>query len=114
MITLSSKDVLPEDGTRGTLVGRIFLPDAGGPAVVAIRDSGVFDVSTRFPTVSALAEENDPAAALRATKGERIGDLDALVARERSRQLVEITREGGRSDALLGAGSCSSEYKSGC
>ena len=80
MITLSSKDVLPEDGTRGTLVGRIFLPDAGGPAVVAIRDSGVFDVSTRFPTVSALAEENDPAAALRATKGERIGDLDALVA----------------------------------
>jgi len=80
MITLSSKDVLPEDTTRGTLVGRIFLPDAGGPAVVAIRDSGVFDVSTRFPTVSALAEENDPAAALRATKGERIGDLDALVA----------------------------------
>ena len=80
MITLSSKDVLPEDGTRGTLVGRIFLPDVGGPAVAAIRDSGVFDVSTRFPTVSALAEENDPAAVLRATKGERIGDLDALVA----------------------------------
>src|SRR3974390_669648 len=80
MITLSSKDVLPEDGTRGTLVGRIFLPDAGGPAVVAIRDGGAFDVSTRFPTVSALAEENDPAAALRATKGERIGELDALVA----------------------------------
>jgi fumarylacetoacetate (FAA) hydrolase family protein len=80
MITLSSKDVLPEDGTRGTLVGRIFLPDVGGPAVVAIRDGGVFDVSTRFPTVSALAEENDPAAVLRATKGERVGDLDALVA----------------------------------
>jgi len=80
MITLSSKDVLPEDGTRGTLVARIFLPDVGGPAVAAIRDSGVFDVSARFPTVSALAEENDAAAALRATKGERIGDLDALVA----------------------------------
>ena len=80
MITLSSKDVLPEDGTRGTLVGRIFLPDVGGPAVVAIRDGGVFDVSTRFPTVSALAEENDPAAVLRATKGERVGDLDGLVA----------------------------------
>ena len=80
MITLSSKDVLPEDGTRGTLVGRIFLPGVGGPAVAAIRDSGVFDVSARFPTVSALAEENDPMAALRATKGERIGDLDALVA----------------------------------
>ena len=80
MVTLSSKDVLPEDGTRGTLVGRIFLPGVGGPAVAAIRDSGVFDVSARFPTVSALAEENDPTAALRATKGERIGDLDALVA----------------------------------
>src|SRR6516165_6616658 len=80
MITLSSKDVLPEDGMRGTLVARIFLPDVGGPAVAAIRDSGVFDVSARFPTVSALAEENDPTAALRATKGERVGDLDGLVA----------------------------------
>ena len=80
MITLSARDVLPEDGTRATLVGRVFLPQARGPAVVAVRDDGVFDVSARFATVSALCEEADPAAALRATRGERIGDLENILA----------------------------------
>ena len=27
MITLTSKDVLPEDGASGTLVGRVWMPD---------------------------------------------------------------------------------------
>ena len=36
MITLTAKDVLPDDGTSGTLVGRVWRPDAAGPAVVAI------------------------------------------------------------------------------
>src|SRR5579871_323215 len=80
MITLTAKDVLPEDGTRGTLVGRVFLPHVGGPAVVVARDGGVFDVSNSFPTVSALCEEADPAGALRGTKGERIGDLETILA----------------------------------
>jgi fumarylacetoacetate (FAA) hydrolase family protein len=80
MITLTAKDVLPEDGTRGTLVGRVFLPDAGGPAVVVVRDDGVFDVSSSFATVSALCEADDPARALAAVKGERIGDIESLLA----------------------------------
>jgi fumarylacetoacetate (FAA) hydrolase family protein len=80
MITLTAQDLLPEDGTKGALVGRVWLPQPGGPAVVAIRDEGVFDVTARFPTVSALCEEADPAAALRSAKGERIGDLDAILA----------------------------------
>ena len=80
MITLTAQEVLPEDGTRGTLVGRVWLPQAGGPAVAVVRDDGVFDVTARFPTVSALCEENDPAAALRSVKGERIGDLANILA----------------------------------
>lgn len=80
MITLSTKDVLPEDGTRGALVGRVWLPEVGGPAVAAVRDDGVFDVSAQFPTVSALCEHDDLAKALRGVKGERIGDLDQLLA----------------------------------
>ena len=31
MITLTAKDVLPDDGASGTLVGRVWLPDAGRP-----------------------------------------------------------------------------------
>jgi fumarylacetoacetate (FAA) hydrolase family protein len=80
MITLTAKDVLPEDGTRGTLVGRVFLPQAGGPAVVAVRGDGVFDVTRRFSTVSALCEADDPSRALQAVKGDRIGDLEDLLA----------------------------------
>ncbi|MDE2375993.1 fumarylacetoacetate hydrolase family protein [Bradyrhizobium sp.] len=80
MTTLTAREVLPADGTAGTLAGRVWLPQVQGPAVVAVRGDGVFDVSGRFPTVSALCEEENPAQALRATKGERIGDLEAIAA----------------------------------
>jgi fumarylacetoacetate (FAA) hydrolase family protein len=80
MIALTAKDVLPQDGTSGTLVGRVWLPDAAGPAVVAVRGEGVFDVSASFSTVSALCEQDDPAAALQAVNGARIGDLDSILA----------------------------------
>ncbi len=80
MITLTTKDLLPDDGTSGTLVGRAWLPRLNGPAVVAVRGDGVFDVTARFQTVSALCEEENPAAALRGVKGERIGGLDSMAA----------------------------------
>jgi fumarylacetoacetate (FAA) hydrolase family protein len=80
MITLTSASVLPDDGTTGTLAGRVWLPQAEGPAVVAVRANGVFDVTASFPTVSALCEADDPAAKLRAAKGERIGELERILA----------------------------------
>jgi fumarylacetoacetate (FAA) hydrolase family protein len=80
MITLSAKSLLPDDGSSGTLVGRAWLPRLNGPAVIAVRGDGVFDVTASFATVSALCEGEDPAAALRGVKGERIGDLDSLAA----------------------------------
>jgi len=80
MITLTVTDVLPRDGTRGALVGRVFLPEASGPSVVAVRAAGVFDVSGTFPTVSGLCEADDPARALGAVRGERIGDLESVLA----------------------------------
>jgi fumarylacetoacetate (FAA) hydrolase family protein len=80
MITLTAASVLPDDGTTGTLAGRVWLPQAEGPAVVAVRADGVFDVTASFPTISALCEADDPAQALRAAKAERIGDLDRILA----------------------------------
>jgi fumarylacetoacetate (FAA) hydrolase family protein len=73
-------DVLPGDGTAGALGGRVWLPRVDGPAVVAIRDGGVFDVSRAFPTMRDLCEAGDPAAALRAAKGERVGALADILA----------------------------------
>ena len=80
MLTLTEKDILPEDGASGTLVGRVWLPHVGGPAVAAVRNDGLFDVSAQFATVSALCEQDDPAQALRAIRAERIGDLDSILA----------------------------------
>jgi fumarylacetoacetate (FAA) hydrolase family protein len=80
MITLTAKDVLPQDGTQGTLAGRVFLPEAGGPSVVAVRNDGVFDVSSSFATMTSLCEQDDPARALGGANGKRIGDLDQLLA----------------------------------
>lgn len=76
------KSLLPADAADAALCGRVWRPSLEGPAVVAIRPEGVFDVSTRWPTASALAAESDPAAALRAFvesgAGERIGELEPI------------------------------------
>ncbi|MGA7808862.1 MAG: fumarylacetoacetate hydrolase family protein [Bradyrhizobium sp.] len=78
MISLNAASILPDDGTAGSLVGRVWLPSERGPSVVAVREGGVYDVTADFPTISALTEETDPASALRTCKGTRIGELDEL------------------------------------
>jgi fumarylacetoacetate (FAA) hydrolase family protein len=72
-------DILPADGFAGTLIGRAWLPGPHpGPAVVAIRHDGVFDVSRLASTVSALLEHDDAAALVRATVGQRIGSFEDI------------------------------------
>ena len=80
MLSLSAATILPDDQTAGALVGRVWLPAASGPSVVAIRDSGVYDITSQYPTVSALAEQGNPTAALRAAEGARVSDLNAIAA----------------------------------
>lgn len=77
---LDAASLLPEDAAEAALCGRVWRPSLGGPAVAAVRPEGLFDISAAFPTVSSLAAEADPAAALRAAEGERIGDLQAILA----------------------------------
>jgi fumarylacetoacetate (FAA) hydrolase family protein len=76
----SLQPILPDDGTAGALAGRVWLPDVAGPAVVAVREGGVYDISATFPTMRDLWETPDPAAALRAAEGHLVGSLDAIVA----------------------------------
>ncbi|WP_342106522.1 fumarylacetoacetate hydrolase family protein [Methylobacterium sp. SI9] len=82
---LNVQAILPADGCRGALVGRVWRPEAQGPSVVAIRadasgEARVIDVTPRLPTVSDLCERTDPAAALREAQGEDLGSLDAILA----------------------------------
>ena len=71
---------LPADAARATLAGRVWRPDVGGPAVVAVRPDGVYDVTPAAPTMRDLCEAGNPAATLRAAAGERIGSLDDILA----------------------------------
>jgi fumarylacetoacetate (FAA) hydrolase family protein len=71
---------LPTDSTSGTLVGRVWRPELAGPSVVAIRHDGVFDISRSFATMRDLCESADPAAGVAGAKGERVGDLAAILA----------------------------------
>ena len=76
----SASDILPEDGTSGTLVGRVWRRGAvNGPSVVAVRADGLHDITAAAPTVADLCNAPDPVALIRQTKGEFLGPLADLV-----------------------------------
>ena len=78
-MTASARDILPQDGTAGTLVGRVWRhghPE--GPSVVVIRADGVFDITAAAPTMADLCNAPDPVM-LAKTKGERVGSLDDVI-----------------------------------
>jgi fumarylacetoacetate (FAA) hydrolase family protein len=77
---LEPTSTLPVDGTDGTLVGRVWRSDVDGPSVIALRADGCYDVSDTFPTVRDVGEARNPAAAIAGSKGERIGDIESILA----------------------------------
>jgi fumarylacetoacetate (FAA) hydrolase family protein len=71
---------LPADGCAGTLLGRAWLPDEG-PAVVVVREEGVFDISRATPTVAGLLNEPDlDALVATAPRDRRIGSFPEILA----------------------------------
>jgi fumarylacetoacetate (FAA) hydrolase family protein len=58
--------VLPEDAGQALLVGRVWDVETGGPRVVAVGGTEVFDLHRVAGTVSELLELPEPAAAVRA------------------------------------------------
>jgi len=80
MTPIDPNTILPLDHAKATLAGRVFRPDVGGPSVVACRPDGVYDISKSFATMSELAAAPDPAKALRAVAGERIGSFEEAYA----------------------------------
>jgi fumarylacetoacetate (FAA) hydrolase family protein len=63
---LTIEACLPADHDRALVVGRAWLPDAAGPAVVRVTAEGVYDLSALAPTMSDLLELTDVAARIRA------------------------------------------------
>ena len=71
---------LPQDGFAGTLIGRVWLPgEKGGPAVVAVREDGVFDLTGIVPTVAELMNRPERLDLARASGLPKIGDLAPIL-----------------------------------
>jgi fumarylacetoacetate (FAA) hydrolase family protein len=62
--------VLPDDAAKALLVGRLWDPATGGPRVVAVQETDVFDLTGLAGTVSELLELPELAAAVRAAMTE--------------------------------------------
>jgi len=78
---MSVENTLPKDWKEGTFVGRVWRADVNGPSVVKLDNEGyLVDITTSFPTVSALCEQENPAEAVKAVTGERIGKLSDILA----------------------------------
>lgn len=77
---------LPKDETAGTLVGRAWAPvspfnPVAGPAVVAVRKDGVYDISRTAPTMADLMNAADPLAMVEgAGDGVRLGAVGDMLA----------------------------------
>ena len=83
-IRLDEATTLPDDGAAGALAGRVWRPDVDGPSVVAVRPGPdgavVVDITAHFATMRDLCETPDPAAALAAATGEKLGPLRTILA----------------------------------
>jgi len=73
--------ILPDDGLAGTLVGRAWVDGSPpGPAVVALRADGVYDLSQHYPTMSTLLDTPRPAEAAQAAPGRYLCSVLELLA----------------------------------
>ncbi len=86
---MTAARTLPRDAASAALAGRVWRPNLGGPSVVRIERARVFDITKAVPTMRDLCEAADPAAVLRAAKGDDLGPLDAVLA-----NTPEATRDG--------------------
>jgi fumarylacetoacetate (FAA) hydrolase family protein len=78
--TGSATDTLPADAATALLVGRAWLPEVQGPAVVVLRDGVLHDLSATFATMRDLTESGDPQAAVRGAAGPAVGTLEEVWA----------------------------------
>jgi fumarylacetoacetate (FAA) hydrolase family protein len=82
--------VLPKDAWQALLVGRVWDVETGGPRVVAVSGTEVFDLHRVAGTVSELLELPSPAAAVRAA----LLDPDLAVPRWATADVVSASLAG--------------------
>jgi len=79
-LSLTPANTLPADADRAVLAGRVWRPELAGPSVVKLDGETVVDVTATFATMRDLCETADPASAVKAASGERLGTIAELLA----------------------------------
>ncbi len=65
----------------GTFVGRVWLPNEQGPALVVVRSGVLFDITSKdAPTMRDLVEMDDPVGFVRAMPGREIAPFEAIMS----------------------------------
>ena len=78
---LTPQHTLPIDHPDATLIGRVWMPTVGGPALARVQADGVFDLSPAASTSSELFEHDRPSRVVRsASPLLRIGAFDEILA----------------------------------
>ena len=81
----SLRHSLPDDGRRGTWIGRAWLPSAhspsgiAGPHLITVRNAEVIELSSHFATMADVARHPAPTAAVQAASGRVVCTLDELL-----------------------------------
>ena len=75
---------LPDDASQAVLVGRAWLPALGGPAVVAVREGALVDLSRHVDTLSALLERPDAVDLARLAPGASLGPVQRVLDNARA------------------------------
>ena len=75
----SAETFLPVDAQRALLVGRVWRPDTGGPALVAVRNGALFDLSHHAATMSELLDHPELLHIARSARGEALGPVQSLM-----------------------------------
>jgi fumarylacetoacetate (FAA) hydrolase family protein len=80
MQPVSIASCLPEDLTDAVLIGRVWRPaPVDGPAVVAVRNGEVFDITRAAPTTADLFDRPDAVDIARNAPGESLGSVQDLL-----------------------------------
>ncbi|MDR5886212.1 fumarylacetoacetate hydrolase family protein [Vreelandella janggokensis] len=77
---ISPHELLPADLDNALLVGRVWQDGPRpGPALVAVRDNQVIDITPLGPTMADLLERDDVLDVVRKAEGPSLGTLDTLL-----------------------------------
>ncbi|WP_284178565.1 fumarylacetoacetate hydrolase family protein [Rhabdaerophilum sp. SD176] len=70
---------MPHDAAKASLIGRVWLPDQDGPALVRVADNRLIDISRHAATSAQLCADSGLIARLSQLDGPDLGPLDSIL-----------------------------------